>query len=513
MLLEMHCHTSEHSACSHISAVEIVQQVFEKHLQGIVITDHHYLWTERELKTLRRAAGVPDYFLILSGQEVSTFDYGDVLVYGVNEILEKGTPLKIIRERFHYAALVWAHPYRNNKKPSEKELLNPLLDGIEIFNSNHKVRDNSRGLRDWHTYKFTAIGGTDTHGFDYAGMYPTLFDHPVSTISELADELRQGRCRPFIKEIPKAGANAQVTEVTIGTKGYDEVRQKFIIRKIKKEKKWESAEWAFQVMKELSRHGFDHGTYRVPQTIDEDPESMTIIEQGLRGKSFYEKIQAANYEDGQKYIKLAAQWLAKLHNLKLCLSPVEDFMQKEEERLKGYLERFTSTHHPYTSKARQIVEEVLILIQRLFNEHSDSFVQGHGDYHPKNIIIGQDKTEDRDTLFVSAIDFEGSYCLPRAFDAGYFLSQFNYQLSTHKEIISRYSEDIFIKAYVEASTELDYDFYYQVELFRAHANMSIASYLLKLGLSETKELWHLLTDAERALTACCMHHTDLLFTS
>src|SRR3990172_7362076 len=116
MLLEMHCHTSEHSRCSHISAVEIVQQVFSKHLQGIVLTDHHYLWSEKELKELRRATGVPDHFLILSGQEVTTADFGDALVFGIDEILKSGTLLATIRENFPHAALTWAHPYRNGKR-------------------------------------------------------------------------------------------------------------------------------------------------------------------------------------------------------------------------------------------------------------------------------------------------------------------------------------------------------------------------------------------------------------
>jgi len=44
------------------------------------------------------------------------------------------------------------------------------------------------------------------------------------------------------------------------------------------------------------------------------------------------------------------------------------------------------------------------------------------------------------------------------------------------------------------------DFLRQVELFRARANISIASYLVKLGLGDSAELWQLLVEAERALT-------------
>ena len=45
------------------------------------------------------------------------------------------------------------------------------------------------------------------------------------------------------------------------------------------------------------------------------------------------------------------------------------------------------------------------------------------DFHPKNIFLGQDNQENRDTLFIAAIDFESSLVLPRAFDVGCFLAQ------------------------------------------------------------------------------------------
>ena len=65
MILEMHCHTAEHSGCSHVSAADVVQRNFEIGLQGTVLTDHHYLWPPEEIEELRRKIKVPDYYLIL----------------------------------------------------------------------------------------------------------------------------------------------------------------------------------------------------------------------------------------------------------------------------------------------------------------------------------------------------------------------------------------------------------------------------------------------------------------
>ena len=67
MIFEMHTHTAEHSACSFVSAADLVIHALSKQLQGIVLTDHHYLWTMEEIDQLRIQAGLPDYFLVLPG--------------------------------------------------------------------------------------------------------------------------------------------------------------------------------------------------------------------------------------------------------------------------------------------------------------------------------------------------------------------------------------------------------------------------------------------------------------
>jgi hypothetical protein len=370
---------------------------------------------------------------------------------------------------------------------------------VEIFNSNHTALGNSRGLQDWHRYRFTAIGGTDTHAESYVGIYPTIFDHPVRDIGELAAEVSAGRCRPFLKEIPRSGANTQVTEVTIGTKGADEARERIIIRTLDTPAKWESADRAFRIMRQISSHGFDGGLYRIPRPIDEDPSSRTLIEQGLRGKSLFDRLLSATHEDCRYYLQLAAQWLARLHECRLRLTPPEEFLQREEKRLDRYRNRFAAIDHKQTRKASEIRNAVLAEELRIVAEHPQLLVQGHGDYHLKNVFIGQDSLERRDTLFVAAIDFESSYCLPRAFDVGCFLAQFRNQLFNRPALLDALPERIFLDAYVAASTGLDPEFFRQVELFRARTNLSIAAYLIKVGLGESEDLWRVLVEAEQAL--------------
>lgn len=237
----------------------------------------------------------------------------------------------------------------------------------------------------------------------------------------------------------------------------------------------------------------------MPRPIDVDDGTMTLIEQGMRGKSLFDKLLSAPTEDGREYLALTAQWLAKLHNCCLSVTPREEFLAKEEARLAGYLERFVSINHRHSRKVRDILEVVAAVERQIVSDNEQFMVQGHGDFHPKNVIVGQDSLEKRSTLFVAAIDFESSLVSPRAFDVGCFLAQFRNQFYHHRDIIVAYPEELFLEPYMEASDFLEPDFHRQLELFRARTNMSIAAYLVKLGMGDSEDLWRVIVEAERCL--------------
>ena len=499
MILEMHCHTAEHSDCSHVSAAMVAQRNFEIGLQGTVFTDHHYLWPLEEIEELRAKIKVPDYYFILSGQEVTTPELGDVLVYGADAPIEKGSSLENIRKHFSGAAIIWAHPYRHNNIPSREKLFHPLIDGIEIFSSNHTVGESNRGLRDWHNLKFTAMAGTDTHALSYSGLYPTIFDHPIANITELAYEIRAGRCRPFFKEIPRAGSSStEVTEITIGTSHPDNIQERYVIKKHKDLNAWHSAARRSQVMDEIRRHGFDKGRFRIPKPLADDQESLTTIEEGIKGKTLFDKLVESGPQEARECLEMAAEWLARLHNCRLQLAPPEEFFSDERSHLQRYLSGFYSTGHPHTRKAQEIMDRVIEAEMSLYGGHPDKLIQGHGDYHPKNIFIGQD-SDDPSSRFVAAIDFGSSYTMPPAFDVGTFLAQFRNQLYDRKEVLAKVNETIFLQKYLNEAKPLDDDFLRQVEIFNARTSLSISFYLIKLKLGESENLWRVLVEAEHHL--------------
>ncbi len=499
MILEMHCHTAEHSGCSHVSAADLVQHHFDIGLQGTVLTDHHYLWPSKEIKELRRKLKVPDHYLILSGQEVTTLDLGDVLVYGADVSIEKDTSLEDMRKHFPDAAMIWAHPYRYENIPARDKLSHPLIDAIEIFSSNHTVAESSRGLRDWHDLKFTAIAGTDTHASSYTGLYPTIFDHPVLTVKELALEIRAGRCRPFFEEIPRAGSSStQVTEITVGTGNHGDIRERYVIKKHRDRAAWRHAARRSLVMEEIRRHGFESGRYRVPKPLGDDEACLTVFEEGIKGKSLFEALVASGMQEARNQLEMAAEWLARLHNLRLRIVPPEAFFQDERRRLHLYLSAFYRSGHPLTRKAQEIMDMVVEFERLSYGGEPGRMVQGHGDYHPKNIFIGRDSGEPA-SRFVAAIDFGSSFTMSPAFDVGTFLAQFRNQFFGRQEVHDKVSEDVFLRKYMNEALRLDDDFLRQVEVFRARTSLSIGFYLIKLELGESENLWRVLVEAEHHL--------------
>ncbi len=494
MLIDIHLHSSRHSACSVAEPADLVREAAERNLQGAVFTEHHYLWSRDELEKLRAEIGIGPHFLLFAGQEVET-EIGHVLVFGADRSIRSKTALAELRRRWPAAALVWAHPFRG-KTPEAEELKNPHLDGVEILNTNHTAKDHYRALNLWHRCRFTAVAGSDAHEPRRAGVFPTDFDHPVKTVREMAAEIRAGRCRPFLKEIPRAGGNIVVTAINLGAKGTDEYRQRLILKRVTDRKKWKSSSGALEVVSSLLERGFGTGTYRVPRIIEVDERERIIIEEGQRGKLLFELLPGVSPRVGVRYFRLAARWLARLHGEGLRVSDPERTRKKEKRRFQSYLARFQRAGHPRQEEVRRLLEWTAAREDDLFRREGSRMVQVHGDYHPKNIIIGQDRMQDISTLFISVIDFDNSLLFDPAFDLGSFLSQFRYQFRHFPRVLENCREEDFIGAYLKERPEAGADLRNKIGLFRVRADLSIANYLLKVGQGDSPDLERILADSE-----------------
>ena len=192
MKFYLHMHTRRYSPDSIIEPEQLIRQARAVGLDGIVITEHDFLWPEAELEELRAAA---PQLVILAGVEV-TGRGGDMLCYGVTDpfALPRGIAWpKLCREvRAQGGACVAAHPNRWNQ-PFEKMLsdLKPELDGIEVMSNNmdQELRAKAAKLLEKYPH-FAQLGNSDSHQPHTVGCCYTDFDADIRTTADLVAAIK-----------------------------------------------------------------------------------------------------------------------------------------------------------------------------------------------------------------------------------------------------------------------------------------------------------------------------------
>lgn len=196
--LDLHLHTSRHSPDSVIDPFELLDRARAAGLDGVVITEHDYLWPDDELADLRRAA--PD-LVVLAGIEVAAAG-GDVLVYGVTDpfAVPRGVEwADLVREvAAQGGACVMAHPYRWGQDV-DALLADPrhVFDGIEAISNNMDagLRRRAAALGDRHP-RFARLGNSDGHAPDVVGVCYTEFAADVRTNRDLVAAIKARKTTP-----------------------------------------------------------------------------------------------------------------------------------------------------------------------------------------------------------------------------------------------------------------------------------------------------------------------------
>ena len=137
MKFDLHLHTSRHSPDSAMGPFDMCRRAEAIGLDGVVITEHDWLWTQDEVGELRDKH--PD-LVILSGVEVSARE-GHFLAYGITNpfATPHGIGVADLCREVHRqgGAIVAAHPFRW-RQPFNDILSKhrPALDGLELMTNN-----------------------------------------------------------------------------------------------------------------------------------------------------------------------------------------------------------------------------------------------------------------------------------------------------------------------------------------------------------------------------------------
>jgi predicted metal-dependent phosphoesterase TrpH len=192
-----HVHTSRHSPDSDIEPEELIASAREAGLDGVVITEHDYQWSDSELEGLRRRASG---LVVLAGVEVSARE-GHFLVYGLPEDadVEPGIELRALLEEVRRAdaAIVAAHPFRWDQ-PFDAIIAEHgvCFDALELVSNN--ITPETRRLTQavLTRHPMGATGSSDGHQPEVVGCYYTEFPGSIHTIRDFVAALRSGRGRP-----------------------------------------------------------------------------------------------------------------------------------------------------------------------------------------------------------------------------------------------------------------------------------------------------------------------------
>jgi 3',5'-nucleoside bisphosphate phosphatase len=452
-----------------------------------VITEHGYLWTDEQLAALRREAEVGEHFVLLAGQEVPT-DFGHVLVLGADRSLAGCHALAKLRSAWPHAVLIWSHPYREGR-PREDQL--ERFDGVEIVSGAHTRLAHYRALGDWHRLKFVATAGSDAHTAETVGRYPTRLDHPVATLSQLCAELRAGRVRPMLEEIPRAGANNRLTEILAGPD------ERIIVKQVSNLRSWRRVQRALKITAALRDRGFADGRFRVPALLEIDARERLVVEQSQRGELLFELLATASNQTARPHLTDALRWLARLHGADLRIGSPSSTWLTERRRAWSYRRTF--------GRAPEIRRWLAALSdhqrQILTISNAPALCQVHGDFHPKNLILGHDQVHDPTTRYVCAIDFANSQLHHPALDLAYLLAQLRYQLREYPLV---FDEHQLLTIYQAERRHLALppvtDLPHQLPWFELRAILSIAAYLIKVGKALSQDMSTLMTQAKSLAT-------------
>ena len=213
MLIDLHTHTDPLSHDSLLSPDQLIDLAKADGLDGVCLTEHDFFWEHDRARGLRRRHD----FLVIPGIEVNTED-GHVLVFGLEKYVYG---MHRIRELAALVAgaggvMVAAHPYRRQlpfemrhkgdwSAALERAAANPsypVVAGIESYNGRGTPRENAFAGALADRLRLPQTAGSDAHTSADVGACATEFDHKISGLDDLIEELQAGRFRPAVLRNP-----------------------------------------------------------------------------------------------------------------------------------------------------------------------------------------------------------------------------------------------------------------------------------------------------------------------
>ena len=220
---DLHVHTYEGSACARSLARDLMDFYKEQGYAGVVITDHYWAGNTRVDRSLpweewlrqfkegyehAKQRGDEIGLSVFFGWEYS-FHGIDFLTYGLDIDFMKDHPevremdvldyLNLVRA--NGAFVTHAHPFFEARYIPYFRLMPHHVDAVEVLNAPKTDFVNQRALEYANAYGLIKTGGSDCHGTDTKILSGIELPHPVNSIQELINALRNQEHQIFRKEV------------------------------------------------------------------------------------------------------------------------------------------------------------------------------------------------------------------------------------------------------------------------------------------------------------------------
>lgn len=193
MIFDPHTHTDRYSRCSTISLEKLIL-AGRRQLDGIAITDHDHLLSERETDYLSRKHG----FKVLPGVEISAEGiYAHILAFDIEKEIRPNLGVEETIAKIHKQGgiAVAAHPLRYVDELERNEWRG--LDCIETLNPHCSIKQNIKAREIALNWKIPQIGSSDVHHLPMVGTYATRFTGDVTNLDQLKKALLTGETEPI----------------------------------------------------------------------------------------------------------------------------------------------------------------------------------------------------------------------------------------------------------------------------------------------------------------------------
>jgi predicted metal-dependent phosphoesterase TrpH len=205
MKFDLHLHTTRHSPDSRMDPLAMCRRALRLGLDGVVITEHDWLWTEPELEELR---GLHPGLVVLAGVEVSARE-GHFLAYGVTNpfAVPHGIRVAQLCREVHRqgGAVVAAHPFRWGQPFNDiLKRESPELDGLELMSNNMDAECRRQAAEVRQRLGLAGLGCSDAHDEDVLGACYTEFPDGVRRMADLVAAIKARQTRAVQRQSAEA---------------------------------------------------------------------------------------------------------------------------------------------------------------------------------------------------------------------------------------------------------------------------------------------------------------------